>query len=54
MHYIYSDLPTYVVSACGIPQVRNFFFQIQYINLNALIRTYGTEYVFELLNSHGH
>jgi len=26
MHYIYSDLPTYVVSACGIPQVRNFFF----------------------------
>ena len=26
MLHVYSDLPTYVVSACGIPQERIFFF----------------------------
>jgi hypothetical protein len=51
MLVVYSDLPTYVFSTCGIPQVRNFFF---FQNPNALILMYVTEYVFDLLNSHGH
>jgi len=53
MHLVHSDLPNYVVSACGIPQV-GLFFQIQYMNPKALICMYVTEYVFDLLNFHGH